>query len=104
MLRQLRYRDRDCRFPRCPHRRFTNAHHIVHWVRGGRTDLENLVLICTYHHKLVHEHGWGLRREDDGTVSWFYPDGNPYRAGPAPPGDPGPLLERDRRELVGVGT
>ena len=96
MVRQLRYRDRDCQFPACPHRRFTNAHHIVHWARGGATDLENLVLICTYHHKLVHELGWGIKREPDGTVSWFYPDGNPYRAGPAPP--------PRRRELVGART
>jgi Domain of unknown function (DUF222)/HNH endonuclease len=95
MVRQLRYRDRDCQFPACPHRRFTNAHHIVHWARGGSTDMENLVLICTYHHKLVHELGWGIKRESDGTVSWFYPDGNPYRAGPAPP---------RRRELVGAKT
>jgi HNH endonuclease len=94
MVRQLRYRERDCQFPACAHRRFTNVHHIVHWARGGRTDLENLVLICTYHHKLVHELGWGIKRESDGTVSWFYPDGYPYRAGPAPPPCDGEISSR----------
>jgi hypothetical protein len=47
--------------------------------------LDNLVLVCTFHHKLVHEYGWTLRRDTDGTVEWFYPDGTRYRAGPAPP-------------------
>jgi hypothetical protein len=44
MLRQLRYRDSECRFSGCGARRFTQAHHIVWWERGGRTDLDNLLL------------------------------------------------------------
>jgi hypothetical protein len=84
MLRQLRWRDRGCSFPNCEHRRFTDAHHIRWWSRGGTTDLDNLVLLCTFHHKLVHEHGWGLSRDaEDGEVRWFRPDGTRYRAGPA---------------------
>jgi uncharacterized protein DUF222/HNH endonuclease len=85
MIRQLRYRDRECRFPGCGTRRFTQAHHITWWEQGGRTDLDNLVLVCFFHHKLVHEYGWALSRDQDGTVSWFHPDGTRYRAGPAPP-------------------
>jgi Domain of unknown function (DUF222)/HNH endonuclease len=85
MLRQLRYRDAECRFPGCGARQFTQAHHIVWWKRGGTTDLANLVLICTFHHKLVHEHGWGLRRDPSGEVRWLRPDGAPYHAGPDPP-------------------
>jgi hypothetical protein len=85
MLRQLKYRDRECVFPGCGHRRFTQAHHIRWWVRGGTTDLDNLVLLCSFHHTLVHELGWSLTRDQDGTVRWFYPDGTRYRAGPAPP-------------------
>ncbi|MGH2681858.1 MAG: DUF222 domain-containing protein, partial [Actinomycetota bacterium] len=87
MLRQLRYRDSECRFPGCGARRFTQAHHIVWWERGGRTDLDNLLLVCSFHHKLVHEHGWAVRRDRDGTVLWFRHDGTPYRAGPGPPRD-----------------
>jgi Domain of unknown function (DUF222)/HNH endonuclease len=82
MLRQIRYRDRECRFPGCGARRFTEAHHIVWWRHGGRTDLENLVLICSFHHRLVHEHGWWIKRRSDGEIWWFHPDGTPYRAGP----------------------
>jgi hypothetical protein len=85
MARQLRYRDGECRFPGCGARQFTQAHHIVWWKRGGTTDLSNLLLICTFHHKLVHEHGWGLRRDPSGEVRWLRPDGAPYHAGPDPP-------------------
>jgi len=66
-------------------RRYTEAHHVRWWRRGGRTDLENLVLICSFHHKVVHEHGWSLSRNTEGTMSWFRPDGVRYRAGPGPP-------------------
>ena len=58
------------------------AHHIVWWERGGATDLDNLVLVCSFHHKLVHEYGWGLKRGGDGSVRWFHPDGTRYRAVP----------------------
>ncbi|MCI0635465.1 MAG: HNH endonuclease [Actinobacteria bacterium] len=83
MVRQIRYRDRECRFPGCGARRFTEAHHIVWWRHGGRTDLDNLVLICSFHHRLVHESGWSIRRETDGEITWFHPDGVRYRAGPS---------------------
>lgn len=84
MVRQVRYRDRKCTFPGCGARRFTEVHHIVWWRDGGRTDLENLLLICSFHHRLVHELGWSLRREADGEVGWFHPDGVRYLAGPSP--------------------
>lgn len=79
-MRQLRYRDVECRFPGCGARRFTQAHHIRWWSRGGRTELGNLVLLCSFHHKLVHEYGWSLAREPDNTVRWSRPDGTPYRS------------------------
>jgi hypothetical protein len=82
MMRQLRYRDYECTFPGCGARRFTQAHHIVWRKHGGRTDLDNLVLVCLFHHKLVHEHEWTVKRDADGTVRWFHPDGTRYRAGP----------------------
>jgi len=87
MMRQLKYRDRECTFTGCGGRRFTHAHHIVWWERGGRTELHNLILVCFFHHKLVHEYGWKVSRDRDGTVRWFYPDGTRYRAGPAPPSE-----------------
>jgi hypothetical protein len=85
MLRQLRYRDRECTFPGCGTRRFTQAHHIVWWGLGGPTDLANLALVCSFHHKLVHEHGWSITRDQGGTLQWLHPDGSSHRAGPGPP-------------------
>lgn len=85
MMRQIRYRDVECRFPGCGARQFTQAHHIKWWKHGGRTDLDNLILVCTFHHKLVHELGWAIRRAPDGSIVWSRPNGVRYRAGPAPP-------------------
>ncbi len=87
MMRALKHRDRECRFPGCGARHFTQAHHIRWWEHGGLTELENLVLLCFFHHKLVHEYGWRIMRERDGTVTWFRPTGKRYRPGPDPPVD-----------------
>jgi len=85
--RALRHRDRDCRFPGCQGRQWVDAHHIVHWANGGRTDLDNLVLLCDAHHRLVHEHGW--RTKGDANDLRFYdPRGRPLRT--RPPGLPIP--------------
>jgi hypothetical protein len=85
MVRALRRRDRTCRFPGCGRRRYSDAHHVTWWSRGGRTDLANLVLLCGFHHRLVHEEGWRLRLLDNAAVQWFRPGGQRYRVGPAPP-------------------
>ena len=45
-----------------------DAHHLVHWADGGQTALENLVLLCRPHHRLVHEQRWTLRRDDGGEI------------------------------------
>jgi len=62
LRRALEVRDRGCRFPGCG-LRFTDAHHITHWADGGATSLENTLLLCRRHHRLVHEEGW--------TVEWW---------------------------------
>jgi hypothetical protein len=85
MLRHLRYRDRGCRFPGCGTVAFTQAHHIRWWSRGGPTHLDNLVLICSFHHRLVHEHGWAIARAASGEIGWVTPDGERYRPGPRAP-------------------
>jgi hypothetical protein len=55
--------DGSCRWPGCENRRHLDAHHRTHWARGGETSLENLVLLCWHHHRLVHEGGYTI--EDD---------------------------------------
>ncbi len=57
LRRALEARDRGCRFPGCG-LRFTDAHHVRHWADGGETNLENLILLCRFHHRLVHEEGY----------------------------------------------
>ena len=91
--RALKARDKGCRFPGCDRpASWTNAHHVVHWARGGTTDLDNLVLLCHRHHWLVHEGGWQLVKRDDGTLLTLPPtaDFNPWlRVEPAnPPPEP----------------
>ena len=49
--------DRSCRFPGCTARR-CDAHHVEHWVDGGATSLDNLMLLCRRHHRAVHEGGF----------------------------------------------
>ena len=57
LRRALEARDRGCRFPGCG-LRFTEAHHVRHWADGGETKLDNLILLCRFHHRLVHEDGY----------------------------------------------
>ena len=78
-------RDRRCRFPGChrPHS-WCDAHHVVHWADGGRTDLGNLVLLCRPHHRLVHEGGFGLRMADGNPV-FRRPDGSAIEDDRGPP-------------------
>jgi hypothetical protein len=59
MRRALRVRDRGCRWPGCDRQvNWTNPHHIEFWAKGGASRLANLVLLCFFHHRLVHEGGW----------------------------------------------
>jgi hypothetical protein len=92
MLRLLRYRDVGCTFPGCGARRFTQAHHIVWWGEGGSTDLDNLTLVCFFHHRLVHEYGWRIRKDAKRRLRWITPDGVVHRPGAraatAPPSRP----------------
>jgi len=68
MRRALRSRDGGCRFPGCDRTRFVDAHHIEHWAHGGETSLDNMVQLCRYHHRLVHEGGFSVARERSATV------------------------------------
>jgi Domain of unknown function (DUF222)/HNH endonuclease len=86
--RQVRYRDKGCRFPGCGTTAFTQAHHVRFWRNGGRTDLDNLVLICSFHHKLVHEYGWRIEGDAEVGLRWYRGDGTRYRAGPPQPDEP----------------
>jgi hypothetical protein len=55
-----------CRWPGCENRRHLDAHHRIHWAQGGETSLENLVLLCVHHHRLVHEGGYAIEDDPEG--------------------------------------
>lgn len=62
--RALAARDGGCRFPGCERPpAWTEAHHLLEWSRGGRTEVSNGILLCRHHHLLVHNSGWRIRRE-----------------------------------------
>jgi 5-methylcytosine-specific restriction endonuclease McrA len=103
LQRALHHRDRGCRFPGCglP---LGQGHHIRHWANGGPTTLSNLALLCRRHHRAVHEEGYQVDRQPDGTMSFRRPDGELLPAVPAPaivPADPVEVL-RARHEARGL--
>ncbi len=88
LRRILVRRDVCCQFPGCTSR-YTQAHHIRHWSRGGRTDIENLVLLCPHHHQWVHEGGWAIEPGDQrGVWRWRSPAGWYLPAATLPGGSP----------------
>jgi hypothetical protein len=73
--RALWARDRGCSFPGCHNTRYVDAHHIHHWADGGDTSLENLTLLCTHHHTLLHEGRFTIQRDSNGGIYYRRPDG-----------------------------
>jgi hypothetical protein len=74
--RALKRRDHGCRFPGCTCDRFVDAHHIRHWADGGETCLNNLVLLCRRHHRMVHEEGFGIHSQADRLIYFTDPHGH----------------------------
>jgi hypothetical protein len=67
--RALNARDGHCKWPRCDRpASWSDAHHVIHWTKGGETDLANMVLLCHRHHWMAHEGGWQLVRTAEGEV------------------------------------
>jgi hypothetical protein len=97
LRRQLWFRDGGCRFPGCRHNGWVHAHHKTHWADGGATDLCNLVLLCAYHHRFLHEHGWSITDDSEGPPVFRKPDGSAY-----PP--PRPMIDPRLRALAATRT
>jgi len=81
--RALRIRDGGCRFPGCHRRGHLEAHHVQPWSLLGRTDLENLVLLCRHHHMLMHEGGFRVSAVSGG--GWEFRDRRGAKVPEAPP-------------------
>jgi len=75
LRRLLTARDKGCRFPGCCNARYIDMHHIKHWANGGETRPSNLVSLCRFHHRAVHEGGFNVEILDDGALRFVRPDG-----------------------------
>jgi hypothetical protein len=84
LRRALRVRDRGCRFPGCTHTAYIDGHHVQHWADGGETSLENLVMLCRRHHRMVHEGGYGCERQANGDFVFTDPYQRLLPASPTP--------------------
>lgn len=78
LQRALRSRDKGCRFPGCCNTRYVDAHHIQHWANGGATKLSNLVTLCRFHHRAVHEGKVAVHILDDGAIRFVKPNGKSF--------------------------
>ena len=89
LRRALTRRDRGrCQFPSCTATKFLDAHHIIHWADDGPTDLDNLLLVCRFHHRLVHEVGYRIVGTANTGITFQRPNGSVVPANtPAPPAD-----------------
>jgi hypothetical protein len=105
LRRALQSRDHCCRFPGCTQRRFLHAHHIEHWAHGGPTEIENLIQLCRFHHRLVHEGGYVLERAGRrGELRFRRPDGRPLGRAPEPPrGNRGEVARRNGLRGLSIG-
>jgi hypothetical protein len=88
LRRAVIVRDRTCRFPGCQQPAAAcDVHHVVWRVRGGRTQLINLVLLCRFHHLIaIHQWGWTITLHPDATVTAVSPDGRRTLHSHSPPG------------------
>jgi hypothetical protein len=86
--RGLVFRDQGCSFPGCRRRPGRcHAHHVDHWIDGGPTALDNLTLLCRFHHHLVHHGGWQVEMRHGRPwytpPRWIDPEQRPRPGGPA---------------------
>ncbi|MGH2663623.1 MAG: DUF222 domain-containing protein [Actinomycetota bacterium] len=82
MRRQLEHRDPECRFDGCGRTKWLVIHHVVPWARGGRTDLDSLIRVCTTHHRALHEGGWKVTGHPDRKLRFHDPGGRVLGAPP----------------------
>ena len=86
--RALLKRDACCQFPGCTNRLFMEGHHIRHWADGGETSLNNILGLCSRHHRFVHEYGYRIELDETQRARFFDPQGREVHACPGRPRPP----------------
>ncbi len=72
--RALIARDRHCQWPGCERpASWCDGHHLVHWLFGGGGEIENQILLCSRHHRMVHEGGWQLIKTGESQIITIAP-------------------------------
>jgi hypothetical protein len=102
LQRALNARDKGCRFPGCTHKKYTDAHHIQHWAHGGETKMSNLVTLCRFHHRKVHEGQVVVQVLDDGAIRFVQPNGECFESVSRTVGDWRQLLEVHERAGIHI--
>jgi hypothetical protein len=85
LRRALHRRDGSCTYPGCTNRLFLEGHHIKHWADGGETSVSNAILLCSLHHRHVHELGYTVELGPDQRPRFRDPQGRLIAAVPQPP-------------------
>ena len=80
LRRVLLARDQHCQYPGCTNRHYLEGHHIQHWSAGGKTDMENIALLCEVHHWAVHEGGIKFTKDKAGRLVFQRLDGKRIEA------------------------
>jgi hypothetical protein len=75
LRRALYARDRGCTFPGCHRKRYLDGHHLKHWLDGGETIPDNMTLLCTHHHGMLHRGAFGIARQGDDSLRFVTADG-----------------------------
>ena len=84
LRRHILLRDGTCRYPDCGRAAALDIHHIIHRHHGGSNHTSNLVSLCAYHHRLVHEGGWSIEGSPDtGALTFTSPTGHQVSSEPA---------------------
>ena len=78
LRRLVEGRDQGCRFPGCERTRWLHCHHIIAWSELGPTNLDNLVSLCGFHHRLIHRDGWTIAGDPNGPLQFYNKWGRPH--------------------------
>ena len=99
LRRALEARDNhSCQWPGCANRHYLHAHHRRHWARGGETSVDNLILLCTHHHRLLHEGGYTIESHRQHGIQFRTPHGAAVTTAPRPPpGNPDQLTNHNQQ-------